>query len=94
MPLHAGHSLPNVNAGQPTPAQDAASPWRETSGQAADGARDLQDHLKAGVYTGGLEQTDKPSAYSPMRGVVIAAAPAALMWWGIASLIHALVQHR
>ena len=98
MPQHARETLPEeiapALAPQPASAPASGSPWRKAGGPAAPGARDLQSQLTADLYTGRLEQTDRPAAYSPMRGILIAAVPSAMMWWGIASLVHAFTQHR
>jgi|GEM_PF-2642582 hypothetical protein len=76
------------------PAQEAASPWIAGIGAHADaGARNLQSLLKADLYTGRLEQTDRPPPYSPAKGVLAALVPSLLMWWGVASAIHALTHH-
>ncbi len=39
-------------------------------------------------------QPAAPKRSSPAKGILIAAVPAALLWWGIVAGLHALFQHR
>ena len=70
------------------------SPWTvEDSAASGARARDLQTRLKADVYAGGLENDRIPAPHAPARGMIIAAVPTALLWWGIISAVGALAHH-
>ncbi len=77
-----------------TAAFTPASPWTSGDGVLSGArARELQAQLKADLFKGRLETHTKPAPYSPARGLIVAAVPSALLWWGIVSAISALVHH-
>jgi hypothetical protein len=72
----------------------AVSPWiAEEPAASSAPARDLQSQLKSDLSSGRLKRSPAPAAYSPARGLLIAAVPSVALWWGIVSAIAALTHH-
>ncbi len=74
-----------MTASVPTASRLGLADGTEPAG--SNGAHALQAHLRARL-NGASSQSALPS---PSRGLLIAAVPSALLWWGIVSGVRALM---
>lgn len=78
------------------PAFDAQNP----SGSPADGLAARARHAEGAQAQDSLAppapqpEPPPPKRSSPAKGILIAAVPAALLWWAVFAGLHALFQHK